>query len=162
MWGGASRVIVVTGLVACGRPALPHLSARARIVPAAPSPPATCEDGHYGGIEPAPPRRLTNIEQRMRWGFRLPNGEPDLVACRAICRRALAPGDDVIDCFHAKADVTIGCETPACAERYDKRVARSMFCGADGERASANPAAAQAAIPFMFAQGDEVVVCDLR
>ena len=92
----------------------------------------------------------------------LPNGNPDLEACRALCRRALRPGDEIVSCFRAQTDVKIGCEGAACPGNDHEKVRRTIFCGAEGQRAAADPVAAQAALPFFVREGEAVVVCSLR
>ena len=79
---------------ACGGASLPPLGARARVVPKPLPAPTSCEGRQQEQEEGREPRALTDLERRMRDSLVLPNGEPDLEACRAVCRRALRPGDE--------------------------------------------------------------------
>lgn len=90
------------------------------------------------------------------------DGARDLEACRALCRRALGPGEDVVSCYSAQTEASIGCEGAACPENDHEKLGRRMFCGAEGRRAAADPVAAQAALPFFVRQGDTVIVCSVR
>lgn len=159
MLGRALRVVLATTLVACGGASLPPLGGRSRVVPAAVSVPSSC-DPTRGDAES--PRTPTDIEKRMRSALVLPNGDPDLDACRALCRRAMQPGDVLVSCFHARSDVKIGCDGSSCPENEEDKIKRSIFCGDNGRRAGADPVAAQTAMPFVVRQGSEVVVCSLR
>ncbi len=98
----------------------------------------------------------------MRDSLVLPNGEPDLEACRAVCRRALRPGDDVVSCFLATSRERLVCDGPKCLGHEPDTLARSLFCGEAGRRAGADPVAAQAMLPFLGRHGEQVVVCSLR
>lgn len=151
---------------ACGGASLPPLGARARVVPKPLSAPTSCEAGPQQEQEEEPegrePRALTDLERRMRDSLVLPNGEPDLEACRAVCRRALRPGDDVVSCFLVTSQERLVCEGSKCLGHEADALARSLFCGEPGRRAGADPVAAQARLPFLGRQGEEVIVCSLR
>lgn len=155
----ATIVALLWSLGGCGGASLPILTARAAIVPLPPSRPTSC------GPEPesAEPRDLTDIEKRMvsDW-FRLPSGEPDLDACRAVCRRALGPNDDVASCFRATSKEGVHCPGDDCSSEGRNRRARSIYCGSSGASAARDPAASVASLPMVVLSGSEVIVCNLR